>query len=240
LIYVLRYLFVAVWTVPLGLGACLTAIVDRSGESTIRIARLWVRGILRFCGIRVEAVGAEEVGPGPYVFMSNHQSVVDIAALVSTLPVSFRFVAKRELLWIPIFGWALALSDHVVVDRGNRAKSVESLQRAAERIRRGTNVIIFPEGTRSPTGELQAFKSGGFYLAMDAQVPILPVTVSGSRQITPKRSLRIESGIVKIVYGKPIPTMGLTREDHPWLKEQVRAALVAGYDRDLQGPAPPA
>jgi 1-acyl-sn-glycerol-3-phosphate acyltransferase len=230
-IYVLRYVLVAVYTVFWGTVACLALCVDRSGESAIWVGRNWVRWIFASCGIRVEAEGLEHVDPArPQIFMCNHQSVVDIGALVVSLPVSWRFVAKRELLWIPFFGWALGLSRHVIVDRGDREKAVASLRRAAKRVAGGVNVIIFPEGTRSPDGELKPFKSGGFHLAIESQVPIVPVSISGSRRITPKRSLRIESGTVKVVYGKPIPTRGLGTEDRQALKDEVRRGILAGYD----------
>jgi 1-acyl-sn-glycerol-3-phosphate acyltransferase len=236
-IYVFRYVLIALYTVFWGVVACLVLCVDRSGESAIWAGRRWVAWIFASCGIRVEAEGLEHVDrTRPQVFMCNHQSVVDIGALIAVLPVSWRFVAKRELLWIPFFGWALGLSQHVIVDRGRRDKAVASLQRAAERIRAGVNVIIFPEGTRSPGGELGSFKSGGFYLAIESQVPVVPVTVSGSRSITPKRSLRVESGRVKVVFGEPIPTKGLSVEDRQALKDAVRRGILAGYDAELQHP----
>jgi 1-acyl-sn-glycerol-3-phosphate acyltransferase len=112
------------------------------------------------------------------------------------------------------------------------------MKRAAERIRTGTNVIIFPEGTRSTSGEMGPFKSGGFHLAIEAGVPILPITVSGTNHITPKGSLRIESGRVRILYGKPLPTAGLDLEARGRLKEEVRRAISAGFDPDLQGGLP--
>jgi 1-acyl-sn-glycerol-3-phosphate acyltransferase len=234
-VYVARYLLIVLYTIAWGIPACLVALVDRSGEAVIWIGRQWVRWIFWSCGVRVEVQGLENVDPArPCVFMSNHQSVTDIGALVLTLPVSWRFVAKRELTWIPLFGWALALGGHPIVDRGNHERAVASLRRAAEQVKRGTHVVIFPEGTRSETGEMRGFKSGGFHLAIQAQVPILPVTVSGSRRITPKRSLRIESGRVKVVYGKPVETRGLRIEDREALKDRVRQAIAAGYDWDLQ------
>jgi len=234
-IYAARYLLILLYTIVWGIPACLAPLVDRSGESIIWIGRQWVRWIFWTCGIRVEVEGLENVDPRrACVYMSNHQSVVDIGALVLTLPVSWRFVAKRELAWIPLFGWAIWLGGHVIINRGRNDRAVASLRRAAERVRNGVNVIIFPEGTRSETGEMRAFKSGGFHLALEAQVPILPVTVSGSRRLTPKRSLRVESGRVKVRYGKPIETRGLRVEDREELKQQVRAAIAAGYDPELQ------
>lgn len=233
MIYVLRFARIALYTVFWGVPAMLVA--PFSGEAIVWIGRTWLSWIFRACGLRVEAGGLEHIDrTQPYVIMSNHQSVLDIGALVLTLPVSWRFVAKRELTWVPFFGWALGLSDQIVIDRGNRAKSVRSLARAAERVRRGLNVIIFPEGTRSPTGEMREFKSGGFHLAIQAQVPILPATVSGSHELIPKRSLAIHSGTIKVVYGAPIPTRGMRPEQRNELKGLVRDAITRGYDPAFQ------
>ncbi len=237
MIYFLRYLVAAISTVFWASLAIIAAPFDRSGESMVWMARRWIRWIFGGCGIRVEVEGLQNIDPKQsYVIMTNHQSVIDIGAIIETLPISFRFVAKKELTWIPFFGWALPLAGHVIIDRRERSKAVSSLERAARRIAKGVNVIIFPEGTRSATGDLQPFKSGGFHLAIQAQVPILPATVSGSRVITPKRSLRVESGTVKIVYAKPIPTAGLSIDDRENLKEQVRQVIFQGFDWDYQPP----
>jgi 1-acyl-sn-glycerol-3-phosphate acyltransferase len=234
-IYVARYLLIVLYTIVWGIPACLVPLFDRSGEAVIWIGKQWVRWIFWSCGIEVEAEGLENVDPRrAYVFMSNHQSVTDVGALVLTLPVSWRFVAKRELAWIPLFGWAIWLGGHVIINRGRNDRAVASLRRAAERVRRGVNVILFPEGTRSETGEMRPFKSGGFHLAIEAQVPVLPVTISGSRRLTPKGSLRVESGLVKVRYGKPVETRGLGVEDREALKQRVREAIVAGFDPELQ------
>jgi 1-acyl-sn-glycerol-3-phosphate acyltransferase len=234
-IYAVRYLLVVVYTILWGVPATLIGPFDRSGRIICWIGRRWVGWILASCGIRVETEGLENVDrTAPQIFMSNHQSVVDIAAIVTTVPVDFRFVAKKELGHIPLFGWALRSSVGIMVDRGNRARAVASLKRGAQKVREGSNVILFPEGTRSPDGRLHGFKSGGFHLAIQAQVPVVPVTVSGSRRITPKRSLRIESGTVKIVYGKPLETRGLGVEDRDELKRRVREAIEAGYDPAFQ------
>jgi 1-acyl-sn-glycerol-3-phosphate acyltransferase len=235
MVYVVRYCLIALYTVFW--GALATVAAPFSGEAIVWIARRWLGWSFATCGIRVEAEGLEHVAATKAaIYMSNHQSVLDIGAIVLSLPVSWRFVAKRELTYIPFFGWALALSDQIVIDRSNRRRSVESLRRAAERVRGGVNVIIFPEGTRSPDGTLQAFKSGGFHLALDAQMPVIPVTVSGSWQLTPKRSLQLRSGTVKVVYGAPIPTAGLTIRDREQLKRRVFDAIQAGYDAKLQPP----
>jgi 1-acyl-sn-glycerol-3-phosphate acyltransferase len=234
-VYVARYLLIVLYTILWGVVGCVVALLDRSGEGVLWVGRQWIGWIFRSCGIRVEAEGLENFDPArPVVFMSNHQSVIDVGALVRTLPSSWRFVAKRELVWIPFFGWAMWLGGHVIIDRGRRERAVASLRRAAERVRGGISVIVFPEGTRSDTGELGEFKSGGFYLALEAQVPILPVTVSGSRHVAGKGSLRVQPGRVLVRYGKPIPTRGLTVDDREALKQQVREAIRAGFDRALQ------
>ncbi|UCE86526.1 MAG: 1-acyl-sn-glycerol-3-phosphate acyltransferase [Deltaproteobacteria bacterium] len=237
MIYVFRALFAIFCTGVCAALAIPAALVDGRGDSMVWIARRWARWILAACGVRVRATGLENVtASAPQVFMSNHQSLFDIVALVATLPVSFRFIAKKELTRVPVFGWALVLTGHVIVDRGDRRDAFASLERAAERIRSGTNVIIFPEGTRSETGELLPLKSGGFQLALDSKVPIVPVTVSGSRSITPKNSLRIESGVIGVAYGRPIPTAGLRDSDRNDLKRRVRSAIQQGFDPLLQAP----
>jgi len=234
-IYVFRYLLVALYTAFWGSVACFGFLVGRGGEIGLFAGRRYVRWILWSCRVQVETEGLEYIQRDqPYVVMSNHQSLFDIAVLADTLPLTWRFVAKRELTRIPFFGWGMLAAGHVVIDRQDNERSVRSLKLAAERVRSGTSVIIFPEGTRSPDGALRRFKSGGFHLAIEAGVPILPATVSGSRRITPRKSLRVESGLIRVRYGKPIPTAGLTSDDRERLKEQVRQAIAAGYDRSLQ------
>jgi 1-acyl-sn-glycerol-3-phosphate acyltransferase len=235
-IYVFRYIVFVLATLFWGTVGCVVGLFDRSGEGAVWAARNWARWLLAASRVEVECSGLEKIDfSRPYVFMSNHQSVFDVPALVSTLPVSFRFVAKRELTWIPVFGWALVLGQHIIIDRSRRERCVRSLGHAAEQVRCGTNVIIFPEGTRSETDSFGAFKSGGFHLALQAGVPVLPISVSGSRRITPKKSLRIESGRIRVHYGQPIPTAGLSRDDREALKEKVREVILAGFDPAFPG-----
>jgi 1-acyl-sn-glycerol-3-phosphate acyltransferase len=234
----LRFVLVGLYTVVIGVPVILSSIFD-GGRLMLPLGRTWVSWILATFRIRVDVDGVENVPTrAPVILMSNHQSLVDIAAIVSTLPrsVVWRFVAKKELVRIPFFGWALAASGHIIIDRGQREKAVHSLERAAERIRSGVSVIVFPEGTRSPTGSLRPFKSGPFHLAVAAQVPIVPITVSGSQRITPKGSLTVHPGTVKITYGKPISTRGLALAERHLLKARVRDAIIQGYDVGYQGP----
>jgi 1-acyl-sn-glycerol-3-phosphate acyltransferase len=235
-IYVLRYALVALYTIFWASAVCVLFVFDRSGDLAVGCARHWARWILASCRIEVVVEGRDEIdSSGAYVVMSNHQSVFDIVALAATLPLSWRFVAKRELTRIPFFGWGLVAGGHIVIDRGQNERAVASLERAAERIREGVSVIIFPEGTRSETEDLRPFKSGGFHLALQARAPILPVSISGSRKITPRSSLRIESGRILVRYGSAISTAGIPIEDRDRLKQQVRAAIIDGLDPAIQG-----
>ncbi len=232
---IFRWSLIVVLTVLLGFIACLLGLLDRSGEAVIALARFWSRRMLAICGVELSVVGAEEVNRDqPIIFMSNHQSIIDILALVATIPTSFRFVAKRELAKIPFFGWAMAVGGHVFIDRFHHERALDSMRVAGERIRQGTNVILFPEGTRSPSGVLASFKKGGFHLAIEAQVPIVPVSVSGSRNVLRKKSRRIHPGPTSIVYGPPIETAGLKDEDRDALMADVRAGILAGMDEELQ------
>lgn len=235
----LRFVLVGLYTLIIGVPVIAVSPFDRGHRVIAPLARAWVRWILRTFRIRVVAAGLENVPThAPVILMSNHQSLVDIAAILHTLPISsaWRFVAKKELVRVPIFGWCLLTTGQIIIDRGNRTKAVASLARAAARIRSGITVIIFPEGTRSARGSLRPFKSGPFHLAVAAQVPIVPVTVSGSQRITPKGSLIVHPGAVKITYGKPIQTRGLDLTSRRTLRARVREAIVQGYDIGLQGP----
>jgi 1-acyl-sn-glycerol-3-phosphate acyltransferase len=234
-IHVVRYALVALYTVFWASVVCLRAPFGRGEEVGLRAARRWARWILATSGVHVDAEGLENIAPDQsYVVMSNHQSAFDIAAIADTLPLSWRFVAKRELTRIPFFGWGMVAAGHIVIDRSDNESSIRTLKGAAERVRSGTTVVVFPEGTRSRTGEMGPFKSGGFHLALEAGVPILPTTVSGSRRITPPKSLRISPGRILVRYGKPISTEGLAKDDREQLKAEVRQAILAGFEPALE------
>ena len=199
----------------------------------------WSRGILQVAGTPVLASGLELVPrEGPVVFASNHTSMFDIWALSATLPGSTRFVAKQELGRIPLLGPAMRRAGHILIDRFNRARAFEAYDQAAATIRSGISAIVFPEGTRSRTGELQAFKNAPFALAIAAQVPVVPVYVDGTYTILPKGSVRLRPKPIRVLVGEPIPTAGLTVDDRESLRDRVRAAIVALRSR-VDASAPP-
>jgi 1-acyl-sn-glycerol-3-phosphate acyltransferase len=201
----------------------------------------WARGILRAAGTPVHAVGLEHIPPGePVIYASNHSSMFDIWALFATLPGSVRFVAKRELFRIPILGAAMRAAGHIPIDRTVKARAFEAYDDAARIIKRGFSPVVFPEGTRSRTGDLLPFKNAPFALAIAAQVPIVPVYVHHTLEILPKGAWRLRPRPIRLFVGTPIPTAGLAPHDREALRDRVRAAIVALQQRALTGEAPPA
>ena len=188
----------------------------------------WSRDILSAAGTPVVASGLEQIPRDqPVMYASNHSSMFDVWALFATLPGSVRFVAKRELFRIPILGRAMRAVGHVPIDRAARKSAFEAYDEAARMIRGGTSVLVFPEGTRSPTGELLPFKNAPFGLAIAAQVPIVPVYVHHTFEILPKGAWRLRPQPIRLVVGPPVPTAGLRPENRERLREEVRAAMVA-------------
>lgn len=188
----------------------------------------WARQILHAAGTPVHAVGLERIPAGePVIYASNHSSMFDIWALFATLPGSVRFVAKRELFRIPILGQAMRAAGHIPIDRAVKARAFEAYDDAARIIKRGFSPVVFPEGTRSRTGELLPFKNAPFALAIAAQVPIVPVYVHHTFEILPKGAWRLRPRPIQLLVAPPIATRGLRPDDRDRLREQVRAAMVA-------------
>jgi 1-acyl-sn-glycerol-3-phosphate acyltransferase len=212
------------------LGAILAALVGikrRPGGVYDWATVDWSRKILAVAGTPVEATGLERLPRDqPLVYASNHTSMFDIWALAATLPGSTRFVAKQELSRIPILGLAMKRAGHVFIDRFNRARAFQAYDQAAQTIKSGISAIVFPEGTRSPTGELLPFKNAPFGLAISAQVPIVPVYVHGTYRILPKGSMRLRPMPIRIAIGEPIPTAGLAPAERNALSAQVREAIL--------------
>lgn len=223
-------------TIVFGTTATLTSFFSKKGNGVHHVARIWAKSILWVSCIRVKVNGFQpEWAKRPNIYMSNHQSNFDIPVLLSALPVQFRWLAKAELFKIPIFGSGMRGAGYISIDRSNRKSAFRSLIQAAKMIRNGTSVMIFPEGTRSSDGQLLSFKKGGFVLAVDAGVPIIPIAVSGTHEIMPKGRWLICRRAVRIDIGSAIRTSGYTYKTRDDLMARVRNAMA-----DLYASAAPA
>ena len=214
-------------TVILGTVAIFLSLFDSSGNIPHLVARLWGKIQLRITGTPVRIQGLENMDPQEsYILVSNHQSTFDIFALLGYLPVQFRWTAKAELFRTPFMGWAMSRIGYIPIERDSPKKAYRSMLRAAEVVRNGVSVIIFPEGTRSPDGNLQPFKKGVFLLALKSRAPILPITIQGTSKIMRKGDWRTYPGQVRIQIDPPIETAGTPAEKEEELSQRVRSTLV--------------
>jgi len=228
----LRKVFMLVVAIPFtgaaSVLALLAVIVDRTGNGAGQIARAWGWATLKLAGVKVELRGIEHLERGEsYAFVSNHASMLDIPVIVASIPFQLRFLTKKELFKIPIFGQAISAAGHIKIDRQNLQAAVESLKKASIRLKKNhSSVLIFAEGTRSLNDEVGKFKKGGIILAIRMAIPIVPISISGSRKLAPKGGKAMKSGKIIITVGKPIPTEGFDISDRNALVQTTRDAVV--------------
>ncbi len=233
------YINMAIATPVLSSAAIVGALFRADPPYFDAVARNWSKWILWASNVRVRTEGLDTVDlEQPQIFASNHVSWFDVWVISATLPKRFRFVAKAELGKIPIFGQAWKAAGHISVDRSNRASAVASLTEAGKLIRADrSSVVIFPEGTRSATGELLPFKKGAFMLALHTHVDIVPVAVVGSRRVLPKGGWRVRGGEVILRFGPAIPTAGYDEQNRDELIRRVRSAIEELLAAPVQTPA---
>ena len=196
-------------------------------EKADPLVRLWCEGILRSANLREDVAGLENLPHGTCVFVCNHQSNFDAPFVFARIPKHIRFVAKQELYRIPIFGAVLRAMGNIRVERTGVESDRDAIQSAVERVRTKTCILFFAEGTRSVDGKLRPFKKGAAVLAIDAQVPLVPIAVAGAYEITPKGGLWVRSGRpIVLRVGKPIPTAGLGRDDRDMLTARAHQAVA--------------
>ena len=220
-------------TVLMGSLSLLVWPFDRSGHKQFWCARWWCRLVAWSIFARIRVHGVQHVRPDqPYVYMANHSSLIDTPALFAYLPHPFRIMAKRELFYVPFMGWHLWTAGHFPIDRGNARKTVASLRRVIEGVRNGRSLAVFPEGTRTPDGRLQAFQSGVFKIAVKAGVPIVPVTIRGTFELLPKTTLAPRPGRVDVMLGEPIDTTDYNDKRLDDLIARTKAVIQQTLDAD--------
>jgi 1-acyl-sn-glycerol-3-phosphate acyltransferase len=221
------YSILVLATLFLGTAAIITYYFTGENDKAHRFARLWGRLNLLAAGVRVEIDGLENINTDEtYILAANHQSWFDIFAAVGKLPIEIRMLTKQELFRIPVLGSAMLASGYIPVERSDRRKAFESMNAAAERIKTGASVFVFPEGTRSTDGVLQEFKAGAFILALKARKPVIPVSISGSYRIIAKKgSWYIHPGVIHMTIGVPIPTAEMNSRDRGLLMNNVREQI---------------
>lgn len=227
-----------VYTIVMGTVSLVVWPFDRSGEVQHQCAKWWCRLVAWTIVARIKVHGVDHVKPGhAYVYMANHSSLIDTPALFAYLPYSFRIMAKKELFWIPFMGWHLWTGGHFPIDRRDPRRTARSIRRVIEGVRSGTSLAVFPEGTRTPDGTLQAFKPGVFKIAIKSGVPIVPVAIRGAFALLPKTTLAPRPGRIDVILGAPIDTTGYDERGVPALIERTKAAIQAQLtgDRSTRG-----
>ena len=217
---------ISLYTIVLGTVSLVSTLFDRSGDFGHRCARAWSWLILKTSGVRVRVQGLDRLDRSrSYVFAANHQSIYDIPIVFLSLPFQLRIIAKESLGRIPFMGWHLLRAGHVLVDRSNPGAGV--VKKMARLVAAGHSLIVFPEGTRSPDGVIGRFKGGSFVIALQSALPVVPITITGSRRVMTKGELTVRPGDVSVVVHEPIETNGLPREQVRELADRVRATVAS-------------
>ncbi|WP_373048941.1 lysophospholipid acyltransferase family protein [Vulgatibacter sp.] len=221
-------IFLGVWTAFWISAALLVLAVTFRRDLPLIMARTcWAPGILWGAGAKVQVEGGEGIDwSRPHIFLMNHQSAIDIPVAFLVLKTPLRFIAKRILARVPFLGWYMWATGMIFVEREKSTKAVASLQHAGERIRAGASILAYPEGTRSRNSRILPFKKGTFVVAIEAQVPVVPVAISGADQVLSSTGFRVRPGTIRVKIGDPIPTAGLKRYHREALLKQVHDEVI--------------
>ena len=218
-----------------GTLALISSLFAKTGRTQHRIARVWARACLLASGGSVSVRGLENLpDPRTAVYAANHTSYMDIPVVFSSLPFQFRILAKKELWQWPFIGWYLNHSGQIPIDTDNPRATLSSLGAGVKALRAGMPLFVFPEGSRTPDGELREFLSGAAFLAIRAQVPLVPIALTGIYHLLPIHSRHFYPCPMTIAIGPPIPTAGLTMRQADELTAQLRSAIAAMLDSQTQ------
>jgi 1-acyl-sn-glycerol-3-phosphate acyltransferase len=213
-------------------------VITRNENFLYSPVRLFIRAGLAMAGVRVEVSGVERLDPKQtYIFTPNHQSLIEVPLFVTYLGRNPAYLGKKEIFKYPVFGYGIRLIGAVPVDRSNSAAAVESAKLATENLRRGKSYVVYPEGTRSHDGRMLPFKKGAFMMAIDAGVPVVPVTVSGATRIMPKAQVKVFPSTVRITVHEPISTEGYSKENVTDLMQIARQKIFSALSEEETTPA---
>ncbi len=225
---------VTVWVLVAILGPIVIVLSPFTGGNVVFWAgRIWSEIILKVAGVDLEICGAHKVVEGRgQMLVGNHASNFDIYVMILALRRHYyRFVVKKELARLPIFGWALWASGFPFVDRGNSAKARRTMDKLSRRIKKtGLSILAFPEGTRNRTGELMPFKKGVFVLAIENDMPVVPFAIEGAQHVQRRHGFRVRPGTIRLTFFDPIPTADLTYDDRDALVAKARDVIKAGLE----------
>ncbi len=230
-------------TIPCASATIAVAAVNSTSPLIEKIIRFWAKTLVRAAGITLRAENVEVIEPGKrYILVANHYSYLDIPCIFAAIPQPIRFMAKVSLFKIPIFGWSIARAGFIPIDRQNRRTAVKSFDLAAERIRKGNTIVIFPEEGRTREKKMRPFQRGAFLLALKSEQPIVPVAIDGTYEVFPATRWRVTPGVVTIKVGTPLPTAGetLRAKDRLLTESRVQIHQMLFGGPELQPADPPA
>jgi 1-acyl-sn-glycerol-3-phosphate acyltransferase len=233
MITVLKLFLIVIHTFICSIFALIFTLIDRSYFLYFKLSKYFSGGILLISRIKLKVTGLENFSHNKAnVFVSNHASLYDIVTLQKSIPNRMAMIFKKELAQIPLFGWQLYLGPYVMIDRKNYESAMRSIDEAKEKLmKKNISMVVFAEGTRSKTGEIQPFKRGAFRLASQVGFPIVPVTISGSNKIMQKKTFRLKPGTIHVHFDKPISTEGIeSRTDEMELMNKVREIIIQNQD----------
>jgi 1-acyl-sn-glycerol-3-phosphate acyltransferase len=234
LVNTLKIIWLSFWaiiaTILLFIPITAAAMMSKTGNLAFSLSKLWTYILLIVTNVHPVILGKEKIKKGQsYIIISNHQSEFDILALMTTLGIQFRWIIKKELKKVPLWGYALYASRNIFIDRSNTKDAIRTMNEGINRLPKGVCVMVFAEGTRSFDGSIQEFKKGGFITAIERGLPIIPVTVNGSRKVLPKKSLVFSPGPIEVVVGDPIETTGYSQENIIDLITKTRDVVISNY-----------
>jgi len=236
LITYIRLFLLLIFIIVLSVLAIISSIIDRTFTSYFWLLKIFGYGVLYISGVKLNVEGLENFDHSKvFVYVSNHSSLYDIPSLCAAFPNKTCIVFKKELAKIPLFGWQLMLGPFIIIDRQNPEKALKSIEHAKKIMKeRNFSVLLFAEGTRSKTGQVQPFKRGAFHLASQVAYPIIPTSVSGTEKILPKGKLKIQSGTITVRFDKPIPADNINnKKDELELMEKVRQIIIQNKESEL-------